>query len=308
MEGTSERKFKVKTMDGRTSDFEAPHDISVPELKAIIESKLNVPADRQRLIFKSRLLKDDQKLSDHITKDDETVHLMAMSEEQARTRSQTRRDAEANPQNNQPNRPGVFPGNAGNPADPFSGIMGMLGNMMQGMNHNPNMATSMNISSGPIDLSQLLGGAPVVHSHGPASNSNNTAGQPTPNQPRQPAAQPNAQPTAHPTAQPRARPHPRTVPVNPRATVRVVTRSTSGNGARTRGTEENKEGLSTSGTRVTNIALPHDHLYDINLICNQMMGQVQLFQVHRYHLVLNQGTLQLYWEVIYQVYNLQIKD
>lgn len=262
MEGTSERKFKVKTMDGRTNEFQSDPDISVPELKAIIESTLNIPAHRQRLIFKSRLLKDDQKLSDHINKDDETIHLMAMSEEQARTRSQTRANTETTQPTNQPNRPGGIP--AGNPADPFSGIMGMLGNMMQGFNQNPGMSTSMNISSGPIDLTQLLAGAPITHSHGPASNSNNT--------PSQPATRP-----SQPTAQPRGRVNPNAVPVNQHATVRLVTRSTSGNGRSSRGAEENKETRSTSGTRTTNVALPHEHLYDTNLICNELMGPGSAF-------------------------------
>lgn len=260
MEATMKRKFKVKTMDGRESELETDHDISIQDLKTLIETKLSIPVHRQRLIFKSKLLKDNQKLNDYLTKDDEIVHLMAMSEEQARTRSRTRTEA-TNPAN-QPGgmNSGAIPNVMGQ-GDPLQVINAAFGNILGGLNQRPGGqpggqgigTTQMNF--GTFDLGQLLGGR-VNQGQSPASNNTNRSQ----NRPTAAGTSSRNPPTAT-----RLRPTP------PQRT------SVSRGRTQPQNSEETKERRSTSGTRTTEVTLPHPHLYEINLICNQLMGENSAF-------------------------------
>lgn len=268
MENRNIRKFKIKTMDGRTTEFEMQADTTIEELKRQVESQMNVPIHRQRLIYKSRLLKEDQRLSDYLTKDDEVIHMMAMTEEQARSRSRNQERARAN-SGAQPNAapmPNIFgqmpgPGSTNASGDPFAGIFGMVNNLMQGLNQPPGGmptgATQATFSSGPIDLSQLLGQNFAAQSRAPASN---TSDPNTQNQRRD--SRVGRAPQA---------PHP--------VIIRISSRSGSRNRDVTRGagaqrvSEENKNERSNSGVRnSTRIALPHPHIYETNLISNDLMG------------------------------------
>jgi len=48
----------------------------VKDLKLVLHEKSAVPADRQRLIYKAKLLSDDHPLSNYIKEDGETLHLV----------------------------------------------------------------------------------------------------------------------------------------------------------------------------------------------------------------------------------------
>lgn len=43
MESSTLRKVKVKTMDGKATDFEIDPNITIEDFKAQIETKMNVP-------------------------------------------------------------------------------------------------------------------------------------------------------------------------------------------------------------------------------------------------------------------------
>lgn len=278
METSNRRKFKVKTMDGNTTDFETNADIGVPQLKLEIEAKMNIPTHRQRLIFKSRLLKDDQKLSDYITKDDEVIHLMAMTEDQARSRSGTQRDAQANQstQNNQAPPPNPFAGfGSGGAGDPFANMFGMFGNLMQGLNR-PGATGQPQMSAQTIDLANILNPQSSA-SRAPASNS---------------------------SAQSRTGAHRNPVEgtfieqfsSGPARVIRITSRSGSRGRRANRNTassnaEENKDqNVSTPQSTATQqttstrrashrsvINLPHEYLHNANMSMNQMMGPGSMF-------------------------------
>jgi ubiquilin len=102
MESSPNRKVKVKTMDGKVTEFEVDPNISVEDFKLEVEQKMNVPVNRQRLIYKSRLLKEGDKLDQHIKKNEETIHLMAMTEEQVRERETAQRRQNRENRSNRP--------------------------------------------------------------------------------------------------------------------------------------------------------------------------------------------------------------
>jgi hypothetical protein len=278
MESSIRRKFKVKTMDGNTTDFETDAAIAVPQLKAEIEAKMNIPTHRQRLIFKSRLLKDDQKLSDHLIKDDEVIHLMAMTEEQARSRSGTQREAQAtqNAQTNQPPPINTFAGlGSGGAGDPFANVFGMFGNLMQGLNR-PGATGQPQMSAQTIDLSNILNPQSSA-SRAPASNS---SAQSRPGAHRNPVEgtfieQFNSGPT-------------RVIRITSRSGSRGrrANRNTASSAAEenknpTDSTSQRTTTAQTSGTRQVRhrpvINLPHEYLHTANMSMNQLMGPGSMF-------------------------------
>eukprot|EP00359_Climacostomum_virens_P004906 CAMPEP_0204913106 /NCGR_PEP_ID=MMETSP1397-20131031/11116_1 /ASSEMBLY_ACC=CAM_ASM_000891 /TAXON_ID=49980 /ORGANISM="Climacostomum Climacostomum virens, Strain Stock W-24" /LENGTH=765 /DNA_ID=CAMNT_0052084293 /DNA_START=719 /DNA_END=3016 /DNA_ORIENTATION=- len=75
MEG--QRRLVVKSVAGQTKQFQVSPDISIEDLKKLIAAEFGTPADRQRLIFQGKLLKDGSPLSEYIREDDLTIHMMA---------------------------------------------------------------------------------------------------------------------------------------------------------------------------------------------------------------------------------------
>jgi hypothetical protein len=58
-------KFTVKTLDGKTQDFDLPGTLTVIELKAKVEETIGIPAGTQRMLAQGKLMKDDQKLENY---------------------------------------------------------------------------------------------------------------------------------------------------------------------------------------------------------------------------------------------------
>ena len=98
------RTIKLKTLDNnKMIELTVDSDINIKELKKIISEKFdNIAIERERLIFKGKLLKDNEKLSDHINKDNEIIHLMFKTIEQIQP-NQTPTNSNTNNTNNNNN-------------------------------------------------------------------------------------------------------------------------------------------------------------------------------------------------------------
>lgn len=263
MESSNIRKVKVKTMDGRTTDLEVDPGITIEEFKGEVEAKLNVPKQCQRLIYKTKLLKAEERLSSYITKDDETIHLMAITEEQARTRTEQRasqptNNARASPQvssNQQRNIPNQSAPN------PLGNVMGLLGNFMQEFNA---PGGSSHFSTATLDLSSLFGPPPPVPT-------NQAAGNTTIHTHQSPHGHIHIQTSTGPIIRERSGPRvqsPAPAPVPTPTSIPAPTQTSAP-------TEEAKvvENRTQGSNRNQNIiVLPHNHLYNANVINNELMG------------------------------------
>lgn len=74
---TEETTINIKTMDGNIYPFTIPLTSTLSDLKTLIEQKLNISEDRQRLIFRGQVLNDNIPLSEHRIQDGQTVHMIA---------------------------------------------------------------------------------------------------------------------------------------------------------------------------------------------------------------------------------------
>ena len=89
-EDKKQRIIKLKTLDNKMIELGVDSEINIKELKQIISQKFdNIAIERVRLIFKGKQLKDDEKLSDHVNKDNEIIHLMFKTIEQTQNNSNT---------------------------------------------------------------------------------------------------------------------------------------------------------------------------------------------------------------------------
>ncbi|KAL9223938.1 hypothetical protein vseg_000021 [Gypsophila vaccaria] len=77
--GSSETtiEIKIKTMDSQTYTLQVDKQMPVPALKECIASVTGVMTDRQRLICRGKVLRDDQLLSAYHVEDGHTLHLVA---------------------------------------------------------------------------------------------------------------------------------------------------------------------------------------------------------------------------------------
>ena len=126
------RKLKLKKLDGSEITIEVPEDILVKDMRKIVELKSGIAENMQRIIYKAKLLRDDQRLNEYIKEDGETLHLIkkAAADEGAPQASSAggAQSSNAGPSGNsgagaQPN-PGAAPFNLNSM---LSGILGPQG-------------------------------------------------------------------------------------------------------------------------------------------------------------------------------------
>lgn len=113
-------------------------------MRKVIAQKSGIPEDQQRLIYKAKLLKDDDLLSAYIKDDDETLHLI-------RKPAAAAAPSQAAPQ--QPAQSQARPGAAGQGA-PIPGMPNLAG-LLQGM-----MPPGGAQGNARINISMGAGGAP----------------------------------------------------------------------------------------------------------------------------------------------------
>ncbi|PIA39642.1 hypothetical protein AQUCO_02600238v1 [Aquilegia coerulea] len=82
-------EINVKTLDSQIYRFRVERNMSVPSLKEKVASASGVPVEQQRLIFRGKVLKDDQLLSEYHVEDGDTLHLVVRQLVQSQTPSVT---------------------------------------------------------------------------------------------------------------------------------------------------------------------------------------------------------------------------
>ncbi|XP_065647846.1 uncharacterized protein LOC100200953 [Hydra vulgaris] len=80
IEGGKKIMIYVKTLFGNTLTYNINLDITVSDLKSIMEDKEKIPPIQQRLIFNGKHLEDATKLVDHNIHHESTLHLVLRSQ------------------------------------------------------------------------------------------------------------------------------------------------------------------------------------------------------------------------------------
>ncbi|KAI0328438.1 hypothetical protein GY45DRAFT_1326297 [Cubamyces sp. BRFM 1775] len=166
VKGPSELKLQITISTDKT----------VIELKQAIAEKSDVPADRQRLIYSGRVLKDEDALSTYKIQSGHTIHMV---------KGAARAGSSAQTSTPQP-LPTMQAGQ--NPHDPLTQLNGPMGfglmaglnpfaemglnpndpNMMQGMLNSPQFLQQMSsVMSNPAVLDQIIASNPQLAAMGP---------------------------------------------------------------------------------------------------------------------------------------------
>ena len=90
MAAPAKMRLKIKCLRSDDFDLEIDSEASVDDLKEEIQRTQNIEPNKQRLIYKGRVLKSGKKLKDFRISDGVTVHLII------------RKQATVNPQNDEP--------------------------------------------------------------------------------------------------------------------------------------------------------------------------------------------------------------
>ncbi|KAF1335341.1 Secreted rxlr effector peptide protein, partial [Globisporangium splendens] len=79
-EDAKQISLNVRTLDHTTYSISICSDASVPQLKELVAEETGVVFARQRLIFRGKVLKNDQNISAYALEDGHTLHLVARTE------------------------------------------------------------------------------------------------------------------------------------------------------------------------------------------------------------------------------------
>ncbi|XP_015884147.1 ubiquitin-like domain-containing protein CIP73 isoform X1 [Ziziphus jujuba] len=82
-------QIKIKTLDSQIYNFEVDKNMPVSLFKEKIENETGVPVGRQRLIFRGKVLKDNDLLSDYRVENGHTLHLVARQPAESQASSGT---------------------------------------------------------------------------------------------------------------------------------------------------------------------------------------------------------------------------
>ncbi|XP_020570936.1 large proline-rich protein BAG6 [Phalaenopsis equestris] len=98
--------INIKTLDSRTFSLRVNKNIPVPSLKEMIVTAIGVPSEQQRLIYRGKVLKDEQLLSELHMEDGDTLHLVLRQLVQSQPSSSTGASEASRTSNSQANDSG----------------------------------------------------------------------------------------------------------------------------------------------------------------------------------------------------------
>ncbi|KAI0789379.1 hypothetical protein C8Q75DRAFT_807021 [Abortiporus biennis] len=172
---SSEIQINVKGPSELKLQITIATDKTVLDLKQAIADKSDVPADRQRLIYSGRVLKDEDALSVYKIQSSHTIHMVKGAAKSTASQSSA-----------PPTLPTMHSGQ--NPHDPLTQLNGHQGyglmaglnpfadmglnpndpNMMQGMLNNPQFLQQMSsVMSNPAVMDQIINSNPQLAAMGP---------------------------------------------------------------------------------------------------------------------------------------------
>ncbi|TMW60730.1 hypothetical protein Poli38472_000772 [Pythium oligandrum] len=85
--------LKIRTLDQKTYPITIGSDASVLQLKEVVAQETGVLLPRQRLIFRGKVLKDDQSISTYALEDEHVLHLVVRADPPANSPSTSSADA-----------------------------------------------------------------------------------------------------------------------------------------------------------------------------------------------------------------------
>jgi hypothetical protein len=115
------RVVKIKTMDSQVFEVTVQAAMLVSEFKKEVEKVSKIPADRQRLICKAKLLVDDKPVGEFVTEDGQFVHLLK------NTGVENNANAQQQNQAHHPQAQGIPPGPQAQMFNPFGALFGAGG-------------------------------------------------------------------------------------------------------------------------------------------------------------------------------------
>ena len=158
------RKLKLKKLDNSEISIEVPENILVKDMRKIVELKSGIPENLQRIIYKAKLLKDENRLNEYIKEDGETLHLIKkpMPSSEGAQAASGGQQATGGPQpaSAGAGMPGGVPnlGAGLNLNSMLAGILGPQGAGGAGGGSDANISIQIGGSGGAMpNLSQLLG-------------------------------------------------------------------------------------------------------------------------------------------------------
>ncbi|KAL0904919.1 hypothetical protein M5K25_027083 [Dendrobium thyrsiflorum] len=98
--------INIKTLDSRTFSLRVNKNIPVPALKEMIVTTIGVPPEQQRLIYRGKVLKDEQLLSELHMEDGDTLHLVLRQPSLSQPTSSTGAAEASRASSSQANDPG----------------------------------------------------------------------------------------------------------------------------------------------------------------------------------------------------------